>query len=103
MAVSLLDDQTSSLVGVAISASLLPPAVNCGLLIMSFVFLEKGQSGQPTTDDYYPDDGISDSEWNGIRSQFLEAAGILLLLTIANVILIIVSGMMMFRLKEVRP
>ena len=32
VAVSLLDDVTSSLVGVAISASLLPPAVNCGML-----------------------------------------------------------------------
>lgn len=31
VAVSLLDDQTSSLVGVAISASLLPPAVDAGI------------------------------------------------------------------------
>ena len=32
VAVSLLDSQTNSLVGVAISASLLPPAVNAGIL-----------------------------------------------------------------------
>ena len=34
VAMSVLDDQTGSLVGVAISASLLPPAVNCGLLLV---------------------------------------------------------------------
>lgn len=41
VAVSLLDDQTSSLVGVAISASLLPPAVNAGLLWITYIFAEK--------------------------------------------------------------
>ncbi|KAL3917623.1 MAG: hypothetical protein SGILL_004627 [Bacillariaceae sp.] len=39
VAVSLLDDVTSSLVGVAISASLLPPAVNCGMLWVSQLFV----------------------------------------------------------------
>ena len=34
VAMSVLDDQTGSLVGVAISASLLPPAVNCGMLLV---------------------------------------------------------------------
>jgi len=38
VAVSLLDEQTSSLVGVAISASLLPPAVNAGILWIAFAF-----------------------------------------------------------------
>ncbi|KAI2494843.1 DUF389-containing protein [Fragilaria crotonensis] len=38
VAVSLLDDQTSSLVGVAISASLLPPAVNAGILWIAHVY-----------------------------------------------------------------
>ena len=41
VAVSLLDDQTSSLVGVAISASLLPPAVNAGLLWITYFFAQK--------------------------------------------------------------
>jgi uncharacterized hydrophobic protein (TIGR00271 family) len=40
VAVSLLDDQTSSLVGVAISASLLPPAVNAGILWVAYWFLK---------------------------------------------------------------
>jgi len=38
VAVSLLDDQTSSLVGVAISASLLPPAVNASILWIAYAF-----------------------------------------------------------------
>jgi hypothetical protein len=42
MAASSLDDQTSSLVSVAISALLLPPAVNSGILCVAFAFLRKG-------------------------------------------------------------
>jgi len=38
VAVSLLDDQTSSLVGVAISASLLPPAVNAGVMWIAVIY-----------------------------------------------------------------
>jgi uncharacterized membrane protein len=36
VAISLLDEQTSSLVGVAILASLLPPAINSGMLWISW-------------------------------------------------------------------
>jgi uncharacterized membrane protein len=39
--VSLLDEQTNSLVGVAISA-LLPPAVNIGILWVAYVFVRGG-------------------------------------------------------------
>ena len=42
VALSVLDDQTSSLVGVAISASLLPPAVNCGMLLIVSAVKENG-------------------------------------------------------------
>lgn len=45
VAVSLLDEQTSSLVGVAISASLLPPAVNAGILWIAWAFQESGNLG----------------------------------------------------------
>ena len=41
VAVSLLDDQTNSLVGVAISASLLPPAVNSGIIMISWYYFDK--------------------------------------------------------------
>jgi uncharacterized hydrophobic protein (TIGR00271 family) len=43
VAVSLLDEQTSSLVGVAISASLLPPAINAGVIWVAYGFYENGQ------------------------------------------------------------
>lgn len=39
VAVSILDEQTASLVGVAISASLLPPAVDAGLLSVAKMYL----------------------------------------------------------------
>ncbi|KAK8813252.1 hypothetical protein WA158_002844 [Blastocystis sp. Blastoise] len=75
---------TSSLVGVAISASLLPPAVNCGLLwsyaALGLIFGFK--------DGYSYEDML----WKGLIS---------LLLTIVNIIVILVVGMLVFKLKEV--
>ena len=60
VALSVLDDQTSSLVGVAISASLLPPAVNCGMLfIVSAV--EGGLSGQIWNFDWHPEFGYEEA------------------------------------------
>lgn len=107
VAVSLLDDQASSLVGVAISASLLPPAVNCGLFMMSFVFYKKNvRAGNPVVEirgefDIYQET-ISDEYLDYLQSEFLKGAGISFLLTIANIVLIIVASILMFRLKEVR-
>ena len=76
VAVGLLDSQTNSLVGVAISASLLPPAVNAGMLWIIAIIK-------------------SDSRWRlyGTTS---------LLLTIMNIFVIIMASWLMFRLKEVR-
>jgi uncharacterized membrane protein len=39
VAVSILDEQTASLIGVAISASLLPPAVDAGMSIVTMYLL----------------------------------------------------------------
>mmetsp|Transcript_11177 Transcript_11177/g.26489 ORF Transcript_11177/g.26489 Transcript_11177/m.26489 type:complete len:545 (+) Transcript_11177:51-1685(+) len=94
VAVSLLDDQTSSLVGVAISASLLPPAVNAGLLWVSTVFV-KGE----IEEEHQLDDDAEEY----LHHLFREAGGVSLLLTIANVILIIVSSMLVMRIKERLP
>jgi len=77
VAVGILDDQTNSLVGVAISASLLPPAVNAG---MFWIFLEE--------DDTH----IFNRE--GVTS---------LVLAVMNIVVIIFSSMCMFRLKEIAP
>ena len=75
VAVGLLDSQTNSLVGVAISASLLPPAVNSGMLLVV---------------DY------------SMNEQWVEEAMLSLSLTVMNILVIIVASMLMFRLKEVR-
>jgi uncharacterized hydrophobic protein (TIGR00271 family) len=105
VAVSLLDDQTSSLVGVAISASLLPPAVNSGILWVAFGFYERDILAVGVVELYpiaetelptlYGDD---ESE---IRSDFRTAGLISLSLTLANIVLIMIASMMMFRMKEV--
>lgn len=81
VAVSVLDEQTSSLVGVAISASLLPPAVNAGMLWVTYFFVD--------SENYKEKDKL----WlEGIIS---------LALTLVNIVMIILSSMLMFRAKEV--
>jgi Domain of unknown function (DUF389) len=95
VAVSLLDDQFSSLVGVAISASLLPPAVNAGILWVAYAFYRNhhlGGDGDGDTSDL--DYTANDFRTGGIMS---------LSLTLANVFLVSLASMIMFRLKEVLP
>ena len=87
VAVSLLDEQTSSLVGVAISASLLPPAVNAGIVWIYWAYIQRGYLPDPTTSD----EKLGD---RGLLSLFL---------TLANILLIWVASMLMFRMKEVLP
>jgi uncharacterized hydrophobic protein (TIGR00271 family) len=97
VAVSLLDEQTNSLVGVAISASLLPPAVNAGILWVAYVFVE---GGVLTTPDMF--DNINDEE--EYDSGDYRGLGLFsLFVTLANILLIWISGMLMFRMKEVLP
>jgi uncharacterized hydrophobic protein (TIGR00271 family) len=79
VAVSLLDEQTASLVGVAISASLLPPAVNAGILWVAHSFTENDVI------EYYQYGMVS------------------LCLTVANIVLIWISACLMFKMKEVLP
>lgn len=111
VAVGLLDDQTSSLVGVAISASLLPPAVNSGILWIAFWFQEQDWLGsiapfpepwpvpQPRDENYqgFDDD---DPETQPDLRDFRQAGMVSLLLTLSNIILVILSSMIMFRFKE---
>ena len=80
VAVSLLDEQTSSLVGVAISASLLPPAVNAGMLWVSFWA-------------YHPETHTFSDDWD--RKDFRYMGLTSLGLTLVNIILIIISSMLM--------
>ena len=105
VALSILDDQTSSLVGVAISASLLPPAVNCGML-----FVVAGLKGQNFSDfnmDFQPRNqelfdylmGVADDYF----PSFSQMGFISLMLTVINVIMVACGSALMFRVKEVLP
>jgi hypothetical protein len=80
VAVSLFDDQMASLVGVAISASLLPPAVNSGIIWVAHFFTAAEDIPEAT-----------------------KYATISMGLTVSNIILIWISSMLMFRIKEVLP
>ena len=84
-----LGNKTNSLVGVAISASLLPPAVNAGL------FLAYAASGQSF---------IADEDYGEFtRSKMCEFGLVSFLLTIVNIICIYFSAIGMFKIKEVAP
>lgn len=97
VALSVLDDQTSSLVGVAISASLLPPAVNCGMLLV--VALINGNDWSHFSLDYENQLELQNSSTH----KFSDMAILSLLLTIANVIMVALGATLMFRAKEVLP
>lgn len=130
VAVSLLDDQTSSLVGVAISASLLPPAVNAGLLWVAFFFADANrissvcerlsQSMSNSTGsnitwnrmlDIFDDNDLMSCEMLATslgyeeyaKNTYYSMGWTSLLVTLANIALIWISSMLMFRVKEVLP
>ncbi|EEC45398.1 predicted protein [Phaeodactylum tricornutum CCAP 1055/1] len=121
VAVSLLDDQTSSLVGVAISASLLPPAVNAGMMWVAYGFTEVDvlAGGGATVTDFVAGllnitvDESSDilADFRGDSGQkapdtkrdFNAMGGVSIGLTLINILLIWFSSMLMFRMKEVLP
>jgi uncharacterized hydrophobic protein (TIGR00271 family) len=127
VAVSLLDDNTSSLVGVAISASLLPPAVNTGIIWVAHIFTRDDSKvvlpaevaeNDALSEYVYPPDfddyrragrtsigkqstgiSVSLSFQYSIRTDLVGNTGI----TVANVFLVWISSMIMFRMKEVLP
>jgi uncharacterized hydrophobic protein (TIGR00271 family) len=80
VALSVLGNNTNSLVGVAISASLLPPAVNCGMLLAFSINTTQGNS-----------------------SELLRLGLISLLLTILNIVCIFITAVAVFKIKEVAP
>ena len=102
VAVSLLDEQTSSLVGVAISASLLPPAVNSGILWVAFLFYEADILTTPAAAQVH-NGSTRLLEGDAIKSEFRKMGARSLELTIANIFLVWFSSMLMFRIKERLP
>jgi len=99
VALSVLGNNTSSLVGVAISASLLPPAVNTGILL-AMAALERTAYIDLDTATSRLD--LSEEEKIG-HADLLNGAGWSMLLTIANIACIWVAGIGMFKVKEVAP
>lgn len=112
VAMSILGGNSGSLVGVAISASLLPPAVNCGFLwSVSFVSALTGNNnfliGYRLESDlamansslpiYYP----AYSENMAVETAILGIVSFLL--TVVNIICIIFTGIGILKLKEVTP
>jgi hypothetical protein len=85
VALSILGNNTASLVGVAISASLLPPAVNAGICWAHAILIAAGAVEAKGDENFWRIGGISFA------------------LTIVNIVCIWGSGMLMFAIKEVAP
>ena len=81
VALSILGENTSSLVGVAISASLLPPAVNAGICWAHAVLVRTGVVVTESDEDFATIGGISFA------------------LTVVNIVCIWIFGMLMFKIK----
>ncbi|XP_055377027.1 uncharacterized protein LOC129609154 [Condylostylus longicornis] len=97
-AVGILGGNVGSLVGVAISASLLPPAVNAGLLwALSCIYIS-----------HVPDESSKIHTQMGVYSDNIATElGILgfmsLLLTVSNIICVYVIGVVILKIKEIAP
>lgn len=94
VAIAILGENTGSLIGVAISASLLPPAVNAGLMwALSFVYaFKETKNGPLITTNYY-------SEHQSV--ELFVFGCISMCVTITNVICIYVVGVIFLKIKEV--
>jgi hypothetical protein len=115
VALSILGNNTSSLVGVAISASLLPPAVNAGIcwihgmfqifsrcqLLQHLVLFSSLFVHSSFLAAFLIRIGAVDSEYT---SHYFQNIGtISLCLTIVNILCIWIFGVIMFSIKEVAP
>jgi hypothetical protein len=112
VALSVLGGNAGSLVGVAISASLLPPAVNCGIFwaiailfaatpgqehLRGFVLFSDPMAENSTLPVYVP-------TYSDTMSIEAFALGIVsFALTIVNIICIIVTGIIILKVKQVTP
>ena len=96
VALTALDDTMSKLVGVAVSASIIPPAVNSGMLLILAM-----QNDTEWWNDFTLtfDEEMYDED----TSNYGQLAVMSLLLTAANVLLVTCGATLVFRLKEVLP
>lgn len=104
VALSVLGNNTSSLVGVAISASLLPPAVNTGILLAMGCLANTRYLDLDNIDLNEAIAEGDEGDWQLVTLKtILAGAGWSFLLTLANIGCIWVAGILMFKLKEVVP
>ncbi|KAK2725623.1 uncharacterized protein LOC136032262 isoform X2 [Artemia franciscana] len=96
VALSVLGNNVGSLVGVAISASLLPPMVNAGVLFS--LSLVKSISGDLTLPASYRP---VYSPWLNVEAACL--ASFSMCLTLLNILCIIVMGLLVLKVKQVVP
>ena len=99
---SFLDSGQTSLVGVAISASLLPPAVNTGILLSYALVLP--EESFKNADPYDAFHGLTPkqwSAWSSSRSQWFDGAFLSFALTLVNIGCIIVTTTVVFYLRRI--
>ncbi|XP_031637079.1 uncharacterized protein LOC116349673, partial [Contarinia nasturtii] len=98
-AISVLGDNVGSLVGVAISVSLLPPAVNAGIFCALAVLYKLNEN-----DENLYSKVVTTNYYSNHQSIELTVYGaISMLLTIVNVLCILFVGVIILRIKEVSP
>ncbi|XP_034230899.1 uncharacterized protein LOC117639399 isoform X2 [Thrips palmi] len=103
IAIALLRDNTGSLVGVAISASLLPPAVNAGLLWgMSLAYYMLG-ADDALLDGVAAGAGYSANYSDKPEMEMAIMGGVSLCITFINIVFIYMTGILMLKVKEVAP
>jgi hypothetical protein len=108
VALSVLGNNNASLIGVAISASLLPPAVNCGMALASALFLFATELCTHQPHSFTSGSGSNSGSGSGSAEEYRSADFLLLgvlslALTLVNIAAIFLSALGMFRLKEVAP
>ncbi|KAJ9597349.1 hypothetical protein L9F63_011789, partial [Diploptera punctata] len=105
LSIAILGDNVSSMVGVAISASLLPPAVNAGLLwalaLIDFAWKDRVELESEDINSSVKLYTPIYSETPAIELAILGAVS--LCLTLINIICIFVTGILILKIKEVAP
>ncbi|KAH8245392.1 hypothetical protein KR032_009785 [Drosophila birchii] len=98
-AIAVLGGNTGSLVGVAISASLLPPAVNAGLLSALAIGTRFLASDHELLQSLQRHRTYSDH----LPIELMVCAGVSLALTLLNIVCVWLMGVVVLRIKEVAP
>ncbi|XP_014256255.1 uncharacterized protein LOC106670435 isoform X1 [Cimex lectularius] len=96
IALAILSDNTESVIGVAISAALLPPAVNAGLfwaLAVVNQFYHKSVSFETHEILWSPHP----------TTEFITLGAISICLTLLNIIFIFITGIIILKVKDVTP